>query len=160
MHSIIGSIDDKKPCTKLNYEVDISQMRTMDHNGQLSAISANQAIFAIHFMSPARVLVKEEYLVYDFVAMISTIGGTMGLFIGFSFNGLTSGTLSLMEHFQMRMSKTNKNKTHERRVQVEALAQSKPVTEADLTRLEIRIRSTLVKSMKREIISDLLKQKY
>ena len=50
VHSIIGSIDDKKPCTKLNYEVDISQMRTMDHNGQLSAISANQATFAIHIL--------------------------------------------------------------------------------------------------------------
>ena len=109
-------------------------------------------------MSPARVSVREEYLVYDFVAMISTIGGTMGLFIGFSFNSLTSGILSMMQHFQMRISKTNKNEPRKKRVEVEA--QSKPVTEADLAKLEIRIRSTLVESIKREIISDLLNQKY
>ena len=27
LHSIIENIDDKKPCTKLNYEVEISQMK-------------------------------------------------------------------------------------------------------------------------------------
>ena len=35
--------------------------------------------------SPKRVSVNEEYLIYDFVAMISAIGGTLGLCIGFSF---------------------------------------------------------------------------
>ena len=29
--------------------------------------------------------VKEEYVIYDFVGMISSIGGNLGLFIGFSF---------------------------------------------------------------------------
>ena len=63
-----------------------------------------------------------------------------------------------MQHFQMRISKTNKTEPSKKRVQIEA--QSKLVTEADLAKLEIRIRSTLVESIKREIISDLLKQKY
>ena len=29
--------------------------------------------------------VKEEYVIYDFVGMISSLGGNLGLFIGFSF---------------------------------------------------------------------------
>ena len=114
----------------------------------------------MYFMSPARVSVKEEYLVYDLVSVISTLGGTMGLFIGFSFTGLSSGTLSLMERFQMRMSKLKKSEPHKKRAHVEALDQSIPLTEADLTRLELKLRSTLIKSMKREMISELLKQKY
>ena len=35
-----------------------------------------------------KVHVKEEYLIYDGVAMISAIGGTLGLCIGFSFYDL------------------------------------------------------------------------
>ena len=36
--------------------------------------------------------VKEEYLIYDTVSMISVVGGFMGLCVGFSFYE-TSGTL-------------------------------------------------------------------
>ena len=32
------------------------------------------------------VAVKEEYLILDFVAMIGSVGGTLGLCIGFSFS--------------------------------------------------------------------------
>ena len=46
-------------------------------NGEFSNISENQAIFVMYFMSPARVSVKEEYLVYDLVSVISTLEGTI-----------------------------------------------------------------------------------
>ena len=41
--------------------------------------------------------VKEQYVLYDGVAMISAIGGTMGLCIGFSFNDTINFLLSIME---------------------------------------------------------------
>ena len=40
------------------------------------------------FANPPKFNVKEEYLVYDGVALVSSIGGTLGLSIGFSFYNL------------------------------------------------------------------------
>ena len=39
----------------------------------------------IQFARPFRMTSFEEYLLYDFGGMIGSIGGTLGLFIGFSF---------------------------------------------------------------------------
>ena len=50
----------------------------------------NEAVYQIVFASPPKVIVKEEYLIYDNVSMISSIGGTMGLCIGFSFYNLAN----------------------------------------------------------------------
>ena len=81
-------------------------------------------------MAPARVLVREEYLVYDFVAMISSIGGTMGLFVGFSFSGLAS---CLMDKLQLLMGKGKKHNPK----RIVALDQPHLAPEADMCRLEM-----------------------
>ena len=41
--------------------------------------------------------VSEEYVIYEFINMVASIGGTLGLFIGFSFTNLTSGLIILMK---------------------------------------------------------------
>ena len=41
--------------------------------------------------------IQKEYLIHDFIGMLGSIGGTLGMFIGFSFLGVIS---SLMEYFQ------------------------------------------------------------
>ena len=41
--------------------------------------------------------VKEEYLIYDMVSMISAIGGTMGLCVGFSFRECIDILLDYLE---------------------------------------------------------------
>ena len=64
-----------KPCTKLQFQV---QESTYARRFQI-------AEFRISFNQPPMTTVKEEYLIYDFVAMLGAIGGTMGLCIGFSF---------------------------------------------------------------------------
>ena len=46
---------------------------------------------------PPRVKTFEEYLVYDMIAMISAIGGTMGLCIGFSFTEFARITIGFLE---------------------------------------------------------------
>ena len=51
---------------------------------------SGQIVYDIVFATPVKVNVKEEYLIYDGVAMISAIGGTLGLCIGFSFYNLAS----------------------------------------------------------------------
>ena len=42
--------------------------------------------FFYNFDSPQRMRTYKEYLIYDGFAMIGAIGGTLGLFIGFSFS--------------------------------------------------------------------------
>ena len=44
---------------------------------------------------------SEEYLIFDLVAMVSAIGGTLGLCIGFSFTDVISSALKFMEGFAL-----------------------------------------------------------
>ena len=48
------------------------------------------------------VKVEEEYLIQDFVGMLGSIGGTLGLFIGFSFSG---GISFVLHHIQEILEK-------------------------------------------------------
>ena len=57
--------------------------------------------FAYRFKD-AMMKVEEEYLIQDFVGMLSSIGGTLGLFVGFSFVGLSSFVL---EHLQRMLER-------------------------------------------------------
>ena len=46
--------------------------------------------------------VSEEYLVYDFANFIGTLGGSLGLFIGFSYTGLIGSIIDILfEKFQI-----------------------------------------------------------
>ena len=74
-----------KPCTLLQYK---SVGATWYNPRQ------NEAIFRMTFKKPPRVTVKDEYLIYDMLNMIGAVGGTLGLFIGFSFHDLFQGILS------------------------------------------------------------------
>ena len=77
-----------KPCT------------TFEYNGELDVYPSgekNLAWFNLHFLSPPKISVKEEYLIYDAVSMVSAIGGTLGLCVGFSFTGLISCLLRYLE---------------------------------------------------------------
>ena len=46
--------------------------------------------------------VSEEYFVYDFANFIGTLGGSLGLFIGFSYTGLIGSIIDILfEKFQI-----------------------------------------------------------
>ena len=67
-----------QPCTKVQY-------RGQDQKHSLER--GNKMItFFYNFDSPQRMRTYKEYLIYDGFAMIGAIGGTLGLFIGFSFS--------------------------------------------------------------------------
>ena len=61
----------------------------------------------MQLVAPPLMTVKEEYVIYDAVAMISAIGGTMGLCIGFSFSDCSSLLIRCLEN---RCIKGNANK--------------------------------------------------
>ena len=78
----------RKPCTKLEYKIDGTVYPFL--------FPSNQAQFMMKFSTPV-ISVKEEYLIYDLVAVISAVGGTMGLCIGFSFHDTTKILLEYVE---------------------------------------------------------------
>ena len=84
----------QKPCTKIQYS----------GNVQIPTGTKDQARFTYYFGNPAKVIVQEEYLVYDFVTMIGSIGGTLGLCIGFSFSGLFDSFLASFKTLALKMT--------------------------------------------------------
>ena len=84
-----------KPCTKLQYKQDASTDVYDYYDDAMHNVPKNQVKFGIQFVNPPRVAVKEEYIIYDSVAMVSAIGGTMGLCIGFSFSGIVRSDSNL-----------------------------------------------------------------
>ena len=55
--------------------------------------------FAIqyNFLPPAMTVHYQERLVFDLVGMIGSVGGTLGMCIGFSFSGFTSTVLGCIK---------------------------------------------------------------
>ena len=78
----------EKPCTKLQYRLEETRVKQA---------RKNETIFETYFSTPAEVTVREEYIIYDAVALVSTIGGTLGIFIGFSFKELITMLFSYVE---------------------------------------------------------------
>ena len=64
---------ERRPCTKLQYKAQGSPW-----------ILTNHTSFHLMYSQP-HIIVKEEYMIYDLLAMIGAVGGTMGIFIGISF---------------------------------------------------------------------------
>ena len=56
-------------------------------------------VLGFRYENPGKVSVHTEYLLYDFISTLGNVGGTLGLFVGFSFSGLISFLLSLMIKF-------------------------------------------------------------
>ena len=83
-----GSLTSK-PCVKVDYK----GLTTSSKNE-----NENRAIGLLQFNDPPVIKVREEYLIYDIVSMISAIGGTMGLCIGISFYNVCGVLLGFLEH--------------------------------------------------------------
>ena len=84
----IGEDQDIKPCTKVEYKVE----RNMQNGPK-----TNEAKFKMVYSHPPKVQVKEEYLIYDTLALVSSIGGTMGICIGVSFYNVLNVLLTWLE---------------------------------------------------------------
>ena len=61
---------------------------------QLSFQHPNTIGFEYYFLPPYIKVVYNEYLLFDFLGLVSSIGGTLGMFIGFSIIGLVSNCFS------------------------------------------------------------------
>ena len=82
----------KKPCHKLHFSGKILNQNFNDRNG-------NRVTLWYHFAPPGFMIVKEEYLIYDLISMIGSVGGTLGLCVGFSFFSLIDFLLTSLKIF-------------------------------------------------------------
>ena len=53
--------------------------------------------FKYRFAKPQSVKVHEEYLIYDEIGLIGSVGGTLGIFIGFSFSGVVTCVINIVQ---------------------------------------------------------------
>ena len=70
-------------------------------------------MFNYRFAKPGKVILRTEYYLYDFISTLGNVGGTLGLFIGFSFSGIISYILNFInERFngqKIDISKTDES---------------------------------------------------
>ena len=80
-------------CTK----IDMKQIG-VSYNEDQESTSAKRNIFFDFSFQTGIMKVEEEFLIHDFVNMVSSIGGTLGMCIGFSFVGLSSFIMGHLEN--------------------------------------------------------------
>ena len=68
------------------------QRETADRKGDFEIV--------YQFAPPMMTEVIEEYLIFDMVGMIGSVGGTLGMCIGFSFSGVTT---MLLDYIQAKL---------------------------------------------------------
>ena len=97
VNPIFQEIATKRICKK--------SCTTFDIFGEV-AVNANNRSEIFHYKTiyytiapPYLVKVSEEYIIYDIIGMVASIGGTLGLFIGFSFTNITSFLIEGMKNF-------------------------------------------------------------
>ena len=78
----------KRGCHMVQYKGSIASYDTTWNNTNAEIYSS--------FTAPT-VIVSEEYLIYDSVGMIGSVGGSLGLFLGFSFLGLLSDLIDFVQ---------------------------------------------------------------
>ena len=54
------------------------------------------AIIRYQFAYPQVLTIYQEYLIYDGIGMIGSVGGSLGMFIGFSFSNAISSILNCL----------------------------------------------------------------
>ena len=89
-YDIIYKANCSKPCSMVQYNGKIDFWDLNESNQNESSFVIN-----LRFAAPLTSTLHEEYLIYDLFGTIGSIGGTLGMFLGFS----CSGVLSLITYF-------------------------------------------------------------
>ena len=81
-----------KPCSILEYSGKLDYWAN-----KYDQQSNNTIIIHLRFQIPEVITIYEEYLIYDFNGMLGSIGGTLGLFVGFSFSSVIELFINLLK---------------------------------------------------------------
>ena len=80
----------KRPCGILEYSGAKVAEQIIKNN------KPTQIAFSYEFSPPMMSIVYQEYLLLDMIGLIGSVGGTLGMCIGFSFTGLTDTIFKFM----------------------------------------------------------------
>ena len=94
-----------KSCTKIQYKTISHLFRNVEPH--------NHAVYKIQFATPPKVKVREEYLVYGMLELISSVGGAFGLCVGFSFYSLVNAIIGLILKGMEQLTNGKSNKVKE-----------------------------------------------
>ena len=94
-HKFANQLMTNSKCLPICSQISFDKVH--DYQEDLYRPDAKRNITVAFRIPKMNMKVEEEYLIQDFVGMLGSIGGTLGLFIGFSFLG---GTFFILDHFQ------------------------------------------------------------
>ena len=100
-HEVTKKVKKNSNCIPNCNQIDYSLEN--EYQEYLEDPNAKRNITFAYKISNPKMKVEEEYLVHDFVGMLGSIGGTLGLFIGFSFLGGLTNLLSHIQSFWKKM---------------------------------------------------------
>ena len=89
-----------KPCSIVQYTRRIDYWDVSD-----SYLEESSFTVYLRFSPPLISTVYQEYIIYDIFGMIGTVGGTFGMFIGFSCSSVLSSITNLYRNNNSRTSK-------------------------------------------------------
>ena len=84
-----------KPCSVTEF---IEHGKTEDFKN----VKNHEITFYYKFLKKATINVNQEYLIIDALGMIGSVGGTLGLFIEFSFIGIITSTLTFLKTLKQK----------------------------------------------------------
>ena len=82
-------------CPKLCHIVQYSGKLIMVYNHKQGPYNYS---FRYRFAPPHTEKIFEEYLIYDIVNMVGSVGGNLGMWIGFSFTGIISNLMKMIRN--------------------------------------------------------------
>ena len=69
------------------------------YHTSIGPVSDSKLIEIFYWFSSDDIQISQEYLIYNANGLIGSVGGALGLFIGFSFQELLNGFFYMLEHF-------------------------------------------------------------
>ena len=95
-----------KSCSVLEYTGFVDFIGS---NGIVYNRKPNETYFSltIRYKPPAMVTLHEEYLIIDFYGMVGVVGGTLGLFVGFSFFDVITLLMKFYQKVHDQINKRN-----------------------------------------------------
>ena len=79
------------PCSKTPYK------KISEYSENTDSENAKRNVHISYFIPSIEMGIEKEYLIHDFIGMLGSIGGTLGMFIGFSFLGIFSSMLEQLQ---------------------------------------------------------------
>lgn len=138
-HELKETSDCLSACNIIDIDLSVQYQEDEDH------VDARRNVTFGYRIANPKMKVKEEFLIQDFVGMLGSIGGTLGLFVGFSFTGVLSFLFDNLHSFAKRYL-TQKSKKPEKHLSLNIVKvkpkiyhqedQMKPVVQGILTKIE------------------------